>query len=84
MYIVKVKAIGGYTTHSQHESYRDAMDQADMIHGTVESDTGMSDEACWRYAVSSQVFDGDFAAWQTQDDEERAEYELGARGIGTV
>jgi hypothetical protein len=79
MYTVEVKAIGGYTTHSTHDSYRDAIDQADMVRGRV-----VGDEAAWKYAVADQGFTGDFAEWQSQDDGERAEYESGAEGIGTV
>ena len=83
-YTVEVKAIGGWTRHSEHESYRAAVDQADMVHGRVMVGDEMSDESAWRYAVANQGFEGDFAAWQTQDDDERAEYETGAQGIGTV
>ena len=35
MFVVEVKAIGGYTLHSTHRRYRDAVDQADMVHGRV-------------------------------------------------
>ena len=35
MYTVEVKAIGGFTQHSTHDSYRDAVDQADMVRGRV-------------------------------------------------
>ena len=35
MYKVEVKAIGGWTLHSEHRSYRDAVDQADMVRGRV-------------------------------------------------
>jgi hypothetical protein len=35
MFTVEVKAIDGYTTHSTHDSYRDAVDQADMVRGRV-------------------------------------------------
>lgn len=77
MYAVEVKTIDGMTTHSTHDSYRDAVDQADMVRGLV-----AGDHAAWKYAVSQQGFDGDYAAWQSQDDDERAEYECSAEGIG--
>lgn len=84
MYRVEVKAIGGWTQHSTHDSYRDAVDQADMVHGrVVVCATGLTDEAAWKWARDNQGFDGDFAAWQAQDDEDRAEYEDGAAGIPT-
>jgi len=35
MYTVEVKAIGGWTRHSDHDSYGDAVDQADLVHGRV-------------------------------------------------
>jgi len=79
MYRVEVKTSGEYTTHSTHDSYRDAVDQAGMVRGRV-----AGDEAAWKYAVAEQGFTGDFAEWQSQDDDERAEYECGAEGIGTV
>jgi len=79
MYTVQVKVDGEYTTHSTHASYRDAVDQADMVHGRViVAATGYPDEKCWEHAVAAQGFDGDFAEWQSMDDEERSEYEYGA------
>ena len=78
-YRVEVKAIGGWEAHSTHESYRDAVDQADMVHSrVVVATTGYSDERAWKYAVAEQGFGGDFAAWQSLDDEERNAYEFGA------
>ena len=38
MYTVNVKCNGEYTTHSTHDSYRDAIDQADMVRGVVVAD----------------------------------------------
>jgi hypothetical protein len=86
MFTVQVKSIGGgWTSHSTHASYRDAVDQADMVHGRVLiSETSLPDDAAWKYAVENQGFTGDFAAWQTQDDGERAEYEVGAAGVSTT
>ena len=70
--------------HSSHVSYRDARDQADMVHGWVTTATGISDQRAWRSAVASQGCELTWSKWQAQDDEERAEWELGAQGIGTV
>jgi len=80
MYTVEVKDVGGeYILHSTHESYRDAVDQADMVHGRVVlTATGLSDKKAWIHAVSEQGFTGDFAAWQGQDDEDRNAFEVGA------
>ncbi len=77
-YTVQVRVGGEWTTHSTHDSYRDAVDQADMVRGRVEGDA-----EAYRYAASSQGFGGDYSEWQSQDDDERAEYETGAAGIGT-
>ena len=83
-YQVTVKAGDGWTNHSEHESYRDAVDQADMVHGRVFCGTGLSDEAAWKWARDNQGFTGDYAEWTAQDDDERGEYELGAAGIPTA
>jgi len=77
-YKVEVKAVDGWTLHSEHDSYRDAVDQADMVHGRV-----VGDEQAWKWAVNEQGFVGTYAEWQAQDDEERNEYELGAAGISS-
>ena len=84
MYMVEVKAIGGWTRHSEWASYRDAVDQADMVHGRVITPGGGTDYAAWQYAVAAQGYADDYAAWQGQDDDERAEYEHGAAGIPTA
>jgi hypothetical protein len=85
-YIVEVQTcVGTWTEHSRHASYRDAVDQADMVHGRVMVGDGeTSDRDAWRYAVAEQGYDGDFAAWQSQDDDARDAYEAGARRDGTV
>jgi hypothetical protein len=71
--------------HSSHVSYRDAVDQADMIRGTVViSATGISDKRAWSSAVANQGCELTWSEWQAQDDDERQEWELGAQGIGTV
>lgn len=85
MYAVQVKVGGEYTLHSTHVSYRDAVDQADMVHGRVIVEaTGYTDEKCWKYAVAEQGFAGDFSSWQSQDDDQRASFECGSQGLGTV
>jgi precorrin-6x reductase len=81
-YEVTVKSHDGWTLHSQHSSYREAVDQADMVHGRVMLATGMTDVAAWRYAVVHQGFDGNYAAWSAQNDDERAAYEIGANPVG--
>jgi hypothetical protein len=79
MYTVQVKVGGEYTLHSTHDSYRDAVDQADMVHGrVVVAATGLSDEKAWCYAVAEQGFTGDYTEWQSMDDDERNEFEFGA------
>jgi hypothetical protein len=70
--------------HSSHASYRDAVDQADMIHGLVTSATGMTDKRAWSSAVANQGCELSWDQWQAQDDDERGEWECGAQGIGTV
>jgi hypothetical protein len=78
-YAVQVKVGGEFTNHSTHDSYRDAVDQADMVHGrVVVAATGLTDRKAWSYAVAEQGFAGDFSEWQSMDDEERSEYETGA------
>ena len=32
---VEVNTIGGYTLHSTHDCWNDAVDQADMVHGRI-------------------------------------------------
>ena len=78
-YTVAVPAIDGRTVHSTHQRYRDAVDQADMVHGHIEGD-----EAAYRYAHDQQGFTGSYQDWTAQDDDERAEYELGTAGIPTA
>ncbi len=83
MYKVEVKSVAGWTLHSEHQSYRDAVDQADMVHGIVITPGGCSDEQAWRWACQNQGYDGTFADWQSLDNDERAEFEMGAAGIPT-
>ena len=79
MYAVETKAIGGWTRHSTHDSYRDAVDQSDMVHGrVVVAATGLSDMDAHSHAVAQQGFIGDYSDWQMLDDSERDEYEYGA------
>ena len=79
MYAVEVNAVGGWTRHSEHTSYRDAVNQADLVHGRiVVAATELSDKAAHRHAVRNQGFQGDYADWQRLEDQERDEYEAGA------
>lgn len=78
MYKVETKSVAGWTTHSEHSSYRDAVDQSDMVHGRVLCSTGLPDRSAWEWASINQGFDGDYDAWTAMDDDERAEYEAGA------
>ena len=64
--------------HSDHESFRDAADQADMIRGGV-----AGEHAAYKYARGYQGFLGTFTEWMAQDDDERGEYEAGAAGLPT-
>lgn len=43
----------------------------------------VSEREAWAYAVEAQGFAGDMRAWLDLSLDERAEYELGAQGIGT-
>lgn len=83
MWKVEVKSVDGWTHHSEHELYKDAVDQADMVHGRVITPGGATDKEAWEWAVATQGFRGNFTAWMGQDDEERNEYEAGAAGIPT-
>lgn len=83
-YTVQARVNDGWTLHSTHDSYRDAVDQSDMIHGRVVCQTGMTDHDAWQYAVAEQGYGGDYDSWAAQDDDERAAYEAGANGIGTA
>lgn len=82
-YTVEVKSVDGLTTHSTHDSYRDAVDQSDMVQGQVRLSTGMLDTEAHAYAVSSQGCEMDYLEWSSQDDDERNEWELGACGLPT-
>ena len=79
-YTVSVRtATGEWTTHSTHSSYRDAVDQADLVHGRVDG------EACNHgWAVAQQGCHLSYEEWLAQDDDERAEWEAGAAGIPTA
>jgi len=78
MYHVEGQSVAGWTLHSEHESFREAVDQADMVRGRV-----AGEEKAHAWATANQGFTGDFAEWTSQDDEERAEYESGAAGLPT-
>ena len=73
--------------YSTFNSYRDAIDQADMVHGRVivgESGEGcVTNEEAHRWAIANQGYEGNYLSWCGQDDDEREEYEAGAAGIST-
>lgn len=77
-YTVEVRAIDGWTRHSEHESYGAAVNQADLVHGRV-----AGDRDAWEWARRNQGCTLSWDEWQGQDDSERDEYEAGAAGIGT-
>jgi hypothetical protein len=70
--------------HSEHQSYRNAVDQADMVGGRVTIDDGMLDTEAYQWAVDNQGFGGDYQEWRSLDDSERGEYEDGANGLPTT
>jgi hypothetical protein len=71
--------------HSAFNSYRDAVDQSDMIHGSVTvCPNGVKDRWCWELAVANQGCELTWDEWTAQQDDERAEWEMGAQGIGTA
>jgi hypothetical protein len=51
--------------------------------GAVRADLG-DDGRAWKWAQQNQGFDGDFAAWLSLSDDDRAAYEAGAAGIPTA
>lgn len=65
------------TIHSDHESYKDAVDQADLIHGVVYCGPYLAtpDITAYRYAVNDQGFFGDYSEWRMLEDSNRDEYE---------
>jgi hypothetical protein len=74
MYNVLTKSMTGEPqVHSQHESYREAIDQADMIQGEVENN-----KLAYKWASYNQGFLGTYEDWCGLDDDEREEYEIGA------
>ena len=73
MYTVEVKSVSGWTQHSEYTSFRDAVDQADMVHGRI-----AGENLAHRWAVANQGYAGTFAEWMSQDDDARMEYEIGA------
>ena len=79
MYTVQVNA-----NPTVYSSYRDARDQADMVHGQVFVATIYSDRDAWRHATMYQGCVLDWESWQCQDDDERSTWEQGADGIGTA
>ena len=61
--------------HSTHDSYRAAVDQADMIRGVVRlGENGIFDHDAWRYAVEHEGCDLSWEEWTAQDDDERNQW----------
>lgn len=83
-YTVQIEAGDGWTRHSAWDSYRDAVDQADLVHGRIITPGGATDEHAHRYAVSVQGFVGDYAEFQCLADADRDRYEHGAAGLPTA
>lgn len=62
-YAVEVKAVDGWTTHSEHASYEDARDQADMVHGRLRVIQGVTCVDLTTYDVDSL----DCVGWLNED-----------------
>ena len=77
-YGIEVRTTDGWTTHSIDLSYRDAIDQADMMGGRVRLSTGLLDTEAHAYAVRACGCELSYAEWSAQDDAERAEWESAA------
>jgi len=77
-YTVEVSVGGEWILHSEHGSYRDAVNQSDMVHGRTWCPSGRTDRKAHSWARSVQGCDLDWSEWRGQDDDERAEYEYGA------
>lgn len=84
MYRVEITTDGQTSLHSSFDSYRDAIDQADMVHGEVyvinSFGDAISNKDCWRYACDEQGYNETYLSWCCLDDDERSEYESGANG----
>ena len=80
MYAVEVKCTTDeWTHHSDHKSYKSAVDQSDMVHGRViVAETGCLDTTAFSHAKLHQGFTGSFSDWRLLEDSERDEYEIGA------
>lgn len=48
------------------------------------ADGRCTEREAWTWAVAEQGYTGDLADWLDLDDDEREEYEAGARGEGTM
>ena len=64
MYTVQVKAIGGWTVHSEHDDLDDAIDQADLIGGRVVGMTVKSRKP-WTLSEIKSAIKGD-CNWHSQ------------------
>lgn len=81
-YGIEVRTTDRWTTHSIDLSYRDAIDQADMMGGRVRLSTGLLDTEAHKYAVRACGCELSYDEWSAQDDDERAEWESAANPSG--
>lgn len=75
-YRVMVKAVEGRVIHSEWESYREAINQSDMVRGDVYTAMGHSDRYCFDWSKKHQGYEGTYDEWRSMDDEERNEFEI--------
>ena len=64
-YAIEVRTTDGWTTHSEHADYSEARDQADMVHGRLATEQGVTCAIDREYDVDAL----DFAGWLTEDGE---------------
>lgn len=75
-----------WTEHSSWISYRDAVDQADLVHGRLligNPERRMTDKGAYQWAFAENGFEGTYQDWREQSNEEREEFEDAAAGIPT-
>ena len=64
-YAIEVRSTDGWTTHSEHADYSEARDQADMVHGRLRVDQGVTCVLLETYDVDALEFVG----WINEDGE---------------
>jgi hypothetical protein len=68
-----------------HDALRDAHPGCEIYDADgIVVDVVADDMGAYKWAVAEQGFDGTYQEWMDMDADERAEYEDGAQGIGTV